>query len=118
VQNGKVGVDLSIESNNLRCQDRLTQTAQRLAYGRNCMEVGGVWIDDGYDAKKPTVTVKAMSDAYFRMLERQPRCKEVFQLGNHLVWVTPNGTNLVIDTDEGKEKLSDEEIDKLFVAAK
>jgi hypothetical protein len=32
--------------------------------------------------------------------------------------VTPNGTALVIDTNDGKDKLSDEEIDKLFVAKK
>ena len=31
--------------------------------------------------------------------------KDVFQLGNHLVWVTPNGTALVIDTSDGKDKL-------------
>jgi Ca-activated chloride channel family protein len=34
------------------------------------------------------------------------------------VWLTPSGTALVIDTSEGKEKLSDEEINKLFVAKK
>jgi Ca-activated chloride channel family protein len=59
-----------------------------------------------------------MSDAYFRILERHPKVREVFQLGNHLVWVTPSGTNLVIDTAEGKEKLTDEEIDQLFAARK
>ena len=41
--------------------------------------------------------------------------KEVFKLGNHLVWITPNRTALVVDTNDGKEKLTDEEIDKLFV---
>ena len=41
--------------------------------------------------------------------------KDVFQLGNHLVWVTPSGTALVIDTSDGKEKLTDDEIDTLFV---
>ncbi|HXG08447.1 MAG TPA: VIT domain-containing protein [Gemmataceae bacterium] len=118
VQSGKVGVDLSVDSNRLRFQDRLTQTAQKQVYGRNCLEVGGVWIDEGFDPKQPTVTVKAMSDAYFRILERHPKVREVFQLGNHLVWVTPSGTNLVIDTAEGKEKLTDEEIDQLFAARK
>jgi Ca-activated chloride channel family protein len=44
--------------------------------------------------------------------------RELFQLGNHLVWVTPNGTNLVVDTKEGKDHLSDADIDKLFVAKK
>jgi Ca-activated chloride channel family protein len=118
VQSGKLGVDLSVGNFNLRNQERLTQTAQKQANGRNCIEVGGVWIDEGFDPKKPTVTVKAMSDAYFRILERQPQVREVFQMGNHLAWVTPNGTNLVIDSSQGQEKLADDEIDRLFVAAK
>src|SRR5262249_42597391 len=118
VQAGKLGVDLSVQMNNLRNQTRLEYTAQRNVGGRNVMEIGGVWIDDGFDAKMPVVTVKAQSDAYFRILERHAKVKEVFQLGNHLVWVTPNGTALVIDTNDGKDKLSDEEIDKLFVAKK
>ena len=41
--------------------------------------------------------------------------KDVFQLGNHLVWMTPNGTALVVDTNEGKDKMSDADIDTLFV---
>jgi Ca-activated chloride channel family protein len=118
VQGGKLGVDLSEQTNNLRNQSRLEMTALRRVANRNCVELGGVWLDDGYDAKMPTVAVKAMSDAYFRLLEKQPQLKEVFKLGNHLVWVTPNGTALVLDTSEGKEKLSDAEIDKLFVEKK
>jgi Ca-activated chloride channel family protein len=64
------------------------------------------------------VTVKAQSDAYFRILEKRPEVKDVFQLGNHLVWMTPNGTALVVDANNGQDKLSDAEIDKLFVAKK
>jgi Ca-activated chloride channel family protein len=118
VQVGKLGVDLSVQMNNLRNQSRLEYTAQRNVMGRNCTEIGGVWIDEGFTDKTPVVAVKAQSDAYFRILERHARVKEVFQLGNHLVWLTPNGTALVIDTHDGKDKLSDEEIDKLFVAKK
>jgi Ca-activated chloride channel family protein len=118
VQTGKLGVDLSIDANNLRNQNRLSQTAIRKVAGRNCLEYGGVWIDEEFNSKTPTITVKAMSDAYFRILERQPQVKEVFQLGNYLVWITPSGTALVIDTNDGKEKLSDAEIDKLFIAKK
>jgi Ca-activated chloride channel family protein len=40
----------------------------------------------------------------------------VFQLGNHLVWVTPSGTALVIDTSTGEEKMADSDIDRLFKA--
>jgi Ca-activated chloride channel family protein len=44
--------------------------------------------------------------------------KQVFLLGNYLLWITPSGTALVIDTSEGKETLTDADIDKLFVAKK
>jgi Ca-activated chloride channel family protein len=118
VQTGKLGVDLSIQVQNLRQQKQLEQSAVRNACGRNCMELGGVWIDEGFTAKTPVLTVKAQSDAYFRILERHTKVKDVFRLGNHLVWITPSGTALVIDTAEGKEKLTDAQIDKLFVARK
>jgi Ca-activated chloride channel homolog len=118
VQAGKLGVDLSIETSNLRNQSQLTPTALKQVAGRNCLELGGAWIDEGFDPKMPVVIVKAQSAAYFRILERQPQVKELFKLGNHLVWVTPNGTALVIDTNDGKDKLSDAEIDTLFVAKK
>src|SRR5262249_9448522 len=114
LQTGELGVNLSVRMNNLRNQTRMEQTALRRVAGRNCLEVGGIWIDEGFDAKMKTVTVKAMSDAYFRILQRHPEVKAVFQLGNHLVWVTPNGTALVIDTNDGKDKLTDSEIDALF----
>ena len=44
--------------------------------------------------------------------------KDVFRLGNHVVWVAPSGTALIVDVNDGKEKLGDGEIDALFVAAK
>jgi Ca-activated chloride channel family protein len=42
----------------------------------------------------------------------------VYLLGNYVVWMTPSGTALVIDCSNGKDKLSDAEIDKLFVVKK
>src|SRR5262249_54022141 len=84
-QTGQLGVDLACASNNLRNQDRVCLTANRLAAGRNCLEVGGVWIDDAYKADLKAVTVKAQSEAYFRILEKRPEMKDVFRLGNHLV---------------------------------
>jgi Ca-activated chloride channel family protein len=116
VQAGKVGVDLSRDTNNLRNQSQLTQNAQRRIGNRNALDIGGVWIDEAYDAKMPTVTIKTMSPAYFRILERHPQVREVFQIGNYLVWVTPSGTALVLDAGNGREQMPDEEIDRLFVA--
>src|SRR5262249_13194126 len=111
-------VNLALYNSELRYQCRLEQTAQRVANGRNCYEIGGVWIDEKFDAKTPTLVVKSQSDAYFRILELQPKMKDGFRLGNHLVWMAPNGTALVIDAGNGKEKLDDKEINALFVAKK
>ena len=80
------------------------------------MEIGGVWIDEEFTAKTPTLNVKAQSDAYFQILERQPQMRHVFRLGNHVVWITPNGTGLVIDSTYGVEKITNKEIDLLFAS--
>ena len=99
-QTGTLGVDLSLASTNLRNQNQLSQTANRVAYGRNCVEVGGVWIDDKFEKKMPIVAIKAQGTAYFRILEKQAQMKDVYRLGNHVLWVTPNGNALVIDPKE------------------
>jgi Ca-activated chloride channel family protein len=116
VQAGKYGVQLSCDSNDLRTQCQLTQSAVRRVQQRNCLEVGGVWIDEGFDPKMKQVAIKAMSKAYFRILEKHPEVKDVFRLGNHLVWVTPSGSALILDTTAGSEELADNQIDALFVA--
>ena len=111
-------VDLAICSNNLRTQERLSQTANRIVFGRNCLEIGGVWIDDAFCGESKTLVVKAQSDAYFAILAQQPRMKEVFRLGNHLVFVTPSKVALVIDASSGLSTLQDNAIKELFTVAK
>ena len=63
-----------------------------------------------------TVSVKAQSDAYFQILAKQPQMKDVFKLGNHVLWIAPNGTALVIDSEDGKDRITDREIDMLFAS--
>src|SRR5262249_41364586 len=99
---------------NLRHQLLMELTGSRLVRGRNVIDVGGVWIDEGFKEKTPAVVVKAQSDAYFRILERHVIVKDVFALGNHVVWVTPSGTALVIAASHGRETIPDAEIDALF----
>jgi len=113
-QVGKLGVNLAISTNGLKSQSRLEPTAIRRVANRSCMEFGGVWIDEAFTAKTPTLAIKAQSDAYFRILQRQPQMKEVFGLGNHVLWIAPNGVALVVDAAAGKDQLSDREIDALF----
>jgi Ca-activated chloride channel family protein len=115
---GKTSVDLAVEMVRLRDQEQTSRTAVRQVQGRTCIELGGVWIDEGFSSKMKIVSVKAMSDGYFRLLEKQPKVKEVLQLGNFVVWVTPSGTALVIDGNHGAEQLKDEEIEALFKPGK
>jgi Ca-activated chloride channel family protein len=114
VQAGKLGVDLSVQMNALRNQVRLEATARRQVLGRNCLEIDGAWIDEGFKTATPILAVKAMSDAYFRLLERHPEIKAVLQLGNRLLWIAPSGRALVIDPNEGCDQLPDDEITALF----
>jgi Ca-activated chloride channel family protein len=118
VQTGKLGVDLSIELGKLREQKRLGLLAQRRVGECVFQLVGGVWIDTSFKEESPALVVKAQGEAYFRILERHEQAKDVFRLGNRLVWLTPSGTALVVDANEGKEKLTDSEIDKLFATKK
>jgi Ca-activated chloride channel family protein len=115
---GKTGVDLALQLDNLRNQDRVARATVKTAAGRACVRLNGVWTDQGFDAKLPVVKIKAQSDAYFRVLERHGEMAEVFRLGNRVVWVTPSRSVLVIDPQGGIEQMSDEEIDRLFVAVK
>ena len=39
-------------------------------------------------------------------------------MGAQLVWVTPSGTALLLDSRDGKETLTDDEIASLFVVKK
>ncbi len=118
VQQGKLGVDFAVQNNALRGQNQLVRTGSRNVQNRNIVEVGGVWIDDGFDAKMETVAVKAQSEAYFRILERRPEMKDIYALGNYIVWVTPSGKALIIDAGSGLETIEDAAIDRLFVAPK
>jgi Ca-activated chloride channel family protein len=111
-----LGVDLAVCTNDLKRQSQLVANAIRRVGTRTCLEIGGVWIDEGFTPSTPAVTVKAQSPAYFQMLKRQPQVKDVLTLGNHVVWIAPSGTALVIDTTDGAERLSDREIDALFAA--
>jgi len=116
VQQGKLGVDFAVQNNNLRFQNQTSRTASRNIQSRNVVEVGGVWIDDGFNPKMETVTIKAQSEAYFRILERHALVKDVYALGNYLIWVTPSGKALIIDAGAGLETMPDADIDRLFVA--
>lgn len=118
VQSGKLGVDLSVELNRLRNLQHLDVRDQHRVGDRVFQRIAGVWIDTAFKDKTPVVTVKAQSAAYFLILDRCAEAKDVFRLGNRIVWATPSGTTLVIDTTDGKDKLDVKDVDKLFHSPK
>lgn len=118
LDSGKVAIDLAEHLRGLRSDSQVSRTSLRTVNGRTCVQLGGAWIDDGFNDKLPTIAVKALGRAYFRMLERQPEMRDVFALGNYLIWVTPNGTALIIDLNNGREDVPDVEIDRLFAGRK
>lgn len=113
-QQGQLGVDYAYQLNNMKNQNQQSRGAQRSANKRSCIEINGVWIDEEFKKDTPTLNIKTMSNAYFKLLEKKPEMKEVFSLSPALVWITPSGTALVIDPKDGKEEITDEEITKLF----
>ena len=117
-QSGRLGVDLAEASSKLRQQDRLTLSSNRQAYGRNCVEVAGNWVDDAFTGTTKTLNIKSQSDAYFAILSAQPEMKDVFLLGNNWVWITPSGVALAMSETSGDEKLSDKQISELFAVKK
>ncbi len=117
-QRGKLGVDLAVASINLRSQSRVSLTVNKNVCGRTLVDVGGIWVDQDLKPEHKEIVIKAQSDVYFRILEKQPQMKDVFRQGNYLVWITPSDVALVVDPLHGKEQMTDEEIEKLFVAKK
>lgn len=113
---GKLGVDLAVTLDGLRNSATAGEKKTCSAAGRKCREVNGVWVDEAYDAKTPAVRVKAFGEAYFALLAKEPRLSEAFKLGVRVVWVTPSGTALVIDPDEGKATMTAGEVEALFRA--
>jgi hypothetical protein len=47
------------------------------------LEVGGVWVDEGFTPKTEAVVVEAMSDAYFKLLEEHRAEAGIADFGNH-----------------------------------
>jgi Ca-activated chloride channel family protein len=113
-QAGKEGVELALVLDALRNEEQLKECKTVQACGKSCREIGGAWVDEAYKPDMKIVRVKAMSDAFFKLLAKHPEMKDVFRLGNRIIWVTPNGSALVIDSAQGSAKMTDKEIDALF----
>ncbi|MFO0945710.1 MAG: VIT domain-containing protein [Planctomycetota bacterium] len=112
---GQAAIDVAKALGELKDADSNEPAILQSVGNSRFFDTGGVWIDEAFEGtdKATLITVKYLSDAYFRILELQPTVKDIFALGDRIVWVTPSGKILVID-EKGKESLTDEEIKTLF----
>jgi len=119
-KDGKAGVDVARRLRELKEVEQAgapSAAAFRKAAGTRFALYRGLWVDERFQADAAVTTVKFGSEAYFRLLEKNPALVDAFKLGTDVVCVTADGKALVV-SDAGQEKLSDAQIDELFSAKK
>ncbi len=109
---GEKAVEVAKSISELKRAERPEGLAVKKVGERTFEHWMGFWVDRAYGEKMPTVEVKYLSDAYFKLLAAEPELKDVFALGERVV-VVIDGKALVIQ-DEGKEQLTDEEVAELL----
>ncbi len=115
---GKEAVDLAQRLAELKTGARAeTSTTQRTVAGRPFRKVGGAWVDQAFKPSMPTLRLRVLGKAYFRLLARHPELGPIFAMGNRVTWVSPGGTALVID-NQGQDEATDAALDKLFAPAR
>lgn len=115
LETGDVAIDAAQILDEMKKSDRPSVAANetRRIDGRAFVNFSGVWIDQTYDKKAEVVRIEYLSDAYFQLLQHEPKLKPILALGERVVWRAPSGKTLVID-GEGKKKLTEEEVKSLF----
>jgi len=116
-KDGKAGVDVARRLREMKEADRAGVSGFRKAAGTRFILYRGLWVDERFLADAAVVSVKFGSEAYFRLLEKQPALVDAFKLGTNVVCMTPAGKALVVG-DAGDETLGDAQIDALFAAKK
>jgi hypothetical protein len=115
---GKEAVDLAQRLAELKTGARAeTSTTQRTVAGRPFQKVGGAWVDQAFKPSMPTLRLRVLGKAYFRLLARHPELSPIFAMGNRVTWVSPGGTALVID-NQGQDEATDSALVRLFTPAR
>ena len=116
---GKAAIDLAQRLADLKKTAGGVEEAQavRAIAGQRFRKIEDVWVDDRFDPSARVLNLQFLGAAYFRLLERHPELKEILALGDRVVWVSPSGTVLVIDTTGG-DQVADAILDGLFAPAK
>ena len=123
-ESGKDAMNLSRDLEGLKrattageVDGRIVRANARTVGSRTMVLYSGFWVDADWNEKLERLTVKYGSDAYFALLAADPKLKDLFKLGLHLIIVLPSKTALVIQ-DDGKDTLDAKEITRLLTPAK
>jgi Ca-activated chloride channel homolog len=115
---GKDAVDLAQRLADLKTGARAdTSATPRTIAGRTFRKVGDAWVDQGFTPKTPTLRLRVLGKAYFRLLASHPELRLIFALGNRITWVGPSGTAVVIDS-QGRDDADQASLDRLFANAR
>jgi Ca-activated chloride channel family protein len=114
---GKAAVDLAQRVADLKMGPRAEASeAVRMIAGHRFQKVGDAWVDQQYKPSDPTVRLRVFGKAYFRLLAAHPEIKAILALGDHVTWVSPSGTALVIDK-QAPDDAPDAGFDRLFAGS-
>jgi Ca-activated chloride channel homolog len=115
---GKEAIDLAQGLAELKTGTRAETSATQRAIGdRRFRRVGEAWVDQAFKPSTPTLRLRFLGKAYFRILAHHPELSPIFALGNRVTWVSPSGTALIIDS-QGQDEVSDATLDRLFAHPK
>ena len=115
---GKEAIDLAQRVAELKSGARSgTSPNERTVAGRRFRKVGETWVDQTFKPSMPTLRLRALGKAYFRLLARHPDLSPILALGNRVTWVSFTGRALVIDK-QGQDDVTDATLDRLFAELK
>ncbi len=118
-KDGRAGVEAAMALRQLKEADKAgggRAAASRKAAGTRFYLYRDMWVDERFEAENAVTSVKFGGEAYFKLIEKEPKLIEALKLGTEVVYVTAAGKALVI-CEKGEEKLTDAQIEELFKAA-
>lgn len=115
LNSGEEAVDTAQALSQLKLADQDMVGDVRTIGEKTFVNYAGIWVDHAYDAEKhkDLFSIQYLSKAYFQLIEKDPRHKEILALGERVVWISPTGRAIAIDS-KGKETLTEKEFSNLF----
>ncbi|MCB9477869.1 MAG: VWA domain-containing protein [Deltaproteobacteria bacterium] len=111
-ETGARAVDAARRVQQMKDEDRAEETLlSKTVDGRTfVLMMDGAYTDTRATGKEKILEIKAMSAAYFRLLELKPELGKFFALGGRVLVVTKDGYGIRVGDDRGRENVSDEEL--------